>query len=170
MRRLHLLRHAKSSWKEPDLPDRQRPLAGRGRRAAKAMSRHLRSAGVDPDLVLCSPARRARETLERVEPVFGRGAVRVEPRLYAASLDDLVALVRESPARAESVMLIGHNPGLEDLALLLARPSALRDQIELKFPTGALVTVEFDVASWADVAPGAGSITAFVRPRDLGDD
>jgi phosphohistidine phosphatase len=167
MKRLYLLRHAKSSWSDPDLPDRERPLAGRGRRAAKAMSRHLREAGVDPDLVLCSPARRTRETLERIEPVFGRGAVRVEPGLYAAGADDLLALVCATPAHVESVMLIGHNPGLEELALVLARGSALRDQVSAKFPTAALVTVEFGVAVWGEVSPGTGDVVAFVRPRDL---
>jgi phosphohistidine phosphatase len=167
MKRLYLLRHAKSSWKDADLADRERPLAGRGRRAAKAMSKHLRSAGVDPELVLCSPARRARETLERIEPVFGPRTVRLEDSIYGAGVDELLAVLREVRNGVASVLLIGHNPGLQDLAVALARPSALRDQLAVKFPTAALATLDFDTDAWTTLAPGTGTLTAFVRPRDL---
>jgi phosphohistidine phosphatase len=167
MKRIYLLRHAKSSWKEPSLPDRERPLAPRGRRAAKAIARHLREQAIDPDLVLCSPARRARETLERIEAGFERGAVRVEPALYAASADELVALLRATPARAGSVMLIGHNPSLQELALALARPSPEREALAGKFPTAALATLAFSATSWRSLEPGGAELTAFVRPRDL---
>jgi phosphohistidine phosphatase len=156
MKRVYLLRHAKSSWKDASLHDRDRPLAGRGRRAAKAMARHIREHEIHPDLVVCSPARRARETLERVELDLGRGAVRIEPRLYGAGVDELLDVVRGLPDRAESVLLIGHNPTLQDFA-----------RIEDKFPTAALATLAFAVSHWRDVALQTGRLESVVRPRDL---
>jgi phosphohistidine phosphatase len=167
MKRVYLLRHAKSSWKEPSLADRERPLAPRGRRAAKAIARHLRAQAIDPDLVLCSPARRARETLERIEGVFERGAVRVEPALYEATPDALLELLRGTPATAGSVLVIGHNPSLQELALTLARPSARRQELAGKFPTAALATLELAATGWQHIEPGGADLTAFVRPRDL---
>jgi phosphohistidine phosphatase len=159
-RRLYLLRHAKSSWKEEGLADRDRPLARRGRRAAKAIRRHLREQGVDPELVLCSPARRARETLEGIEPALGRGGVRVEPELYGASADALLARLREVPGAVRSVMVIGHNPALQELAVLLAG-------LEGKFPTGALATLAFRGRDWTALDRGTAELIEFVRPRDL---
>jgi phosphohistidine phosphatase len=167
MNRVYLLRHAKSSWKEPALPDRDRPLAPRGRRAAKAIARHLREQAIDPDLVLCSPARRARETLERIEAAFERGAVRIEPGLYAASPDALLQFLRATPATAESVMLIGHNPGLQELALALAHPSPQREKLARKFPTAALATLELSASGWRSLEPGSAELIGFVRPRDI---
>jgi phosphohistidine phosphatase len=162
-RRLYLLRHAKSSWKERELADHDRPLAGRGRRAAKAMGRHLREAGIEPELVLCSTARRARETFARTG-LEGR-AVRFEPELYGAGAGDLLARLRDVDAAVGSVMVIGHNPGLQDLALLLARPGSLVEVLEAKFPTGALAALA--VTEWDALDRGAGQLIDFVRPRDL---
>jgi phosphohistidine phosphatase len=156
VKRLYLLRHAKSSWKHAELADRDRPLAGRGRRAAKAIGRHLREQGIDPDLVLCSPARRARETLERIEPALGRGAVQVEPELYGASAGELLARLRGVADEVESVMLIGHNPAIAELALDLCG-------LEQKYPTGALATLAFP--SWETL--DRAQLVDFVRPRDL---
>jgi phosphohistidine phosphatase len=165
MKRLYLLRHAKSSWKDTSLPDHDRPLAGRGRRAAKAMARHLRGRGIEPDLVLCSSAQRARETLERIEPALGGADVRVEDDLYGAGAPDLLARLRSVPEGVESVMLIGHNPALQDLALDLARPSSTADELAAKYPTAALATLE--LSSWHELGHGAAALTALVRPRDL---
>jgi phosphohistidine phosphatase len=156
VKRLYLLRHAKSSWKQPELADHDRPLAGRGRRAATAIRRHLREQGIDPDLVLCSPARRARETLERIEPSLGRGAVRVEPELYGASAASLLHVLRAVPDDVESVLLIGHNPGIADLTERLSG-------FDEKFSTAALAT--FELSSWATLERAA--LIDFVRPRDL---
>jgi phosphohistidine phosphatase len=165
-RRVYLLRHAKSSWKYPALADRDRPLSGRGRRAANVMRRHLRQHTVDPDLVLCSTAERARQTLEGIESAFGRGAVRIEPELYGAGPTDLLTRLHEIAPSAWSVMIIGHNPGLEELALLLASQGPKRRQLEEKFPTGALVTLAFR-GPWAGLEPGTAELIGFVRPRDL---
>jgi phosphohistidine phosphatase len=166
-RRLYLLRHAKSSWKEQGLADHDRPLARRGRRAAKAIGGHLREQGVEPELVLCSTARRARQTLEGIEPALGRGKVRVEPELYGALPAVLLAHLQEIPARVRSVMVIGHNPGLEELALLLARHGPRVRELEAKFPTGALATLAFQGSGWAALDRGTAELIEFIRPRDL---
>jgi phosphohistidine phosphatase len=163
---IHLLRHAKSSWKTGD-PDHERPLSGRGRRAAQAIRRHLEEQRIEPQLVLCSSSRRTRETLERIEPALGAADVRIERELYGAGSDTLLDRLRALPAAVGSVMLIGHNPGLELLALELARPGPARQQLEEKFPTAALATLELGGSSWSALAPGTAELTGFVRPRDL---
>jgi phosphohistidine phosphatase len=165
-RRLYLLRHAKSSWKGEGLADHDRPLARRGRRAAKAIYRHLRERGVEPELVLCSTARRARETLEGIEPALGRGAIRVEPELYGAGPAELLARLHEVAPPIRSVMVIGHNPALEQLALLLAGHGSTQ-QLEAKFPTGALATLAFRGPGWAALDHGTAELIEFMRPRDL---
>jgi phosphohistidine phosphatase len=166
MRFVYLLRHAKSSWKS-GVPDHERPLSGRGRRAAKAIRRYLREEGIEPGLVLCSTARRARETLERIEPALGTPAVRIEEELYGASSDALLRRLRSVPDDVRSVMLIGHNPGLQLLALELARPAVELRGLEAKYPTAALVTLAFPGPSWHLIEPGTAELVGVVRPRDL---
>ena len=161
-RMLFLLRHAKSSWDDPELRDHDRPLAPRGRRAAKLMAGHIRDEGIRPSLVLCSSAVRARQTLAGVAP---DGEVSVEQELYGASADDLLDRLRRVPDGVESVMLIGHNPAMQDLALTLAGGGA--EQVERKFPTGALATLSF-AGEWSELAPGGAELVAFVRPKQLG--
>jgi phosphohistidine phosphatase len=147
--RLYLLRHAKSSWDEPGLADHDRPLAPRGRRAAKAMGRYLQEHEIEPDVIVCSSATRARQTLERL----GLAGARIEPGLYGADAATLRAFIPETA----SVMLIGHNPGMHDVAVSLARSGPGLAELAAKFPTGALVTIELDT----------GELIDFVRPRDL---
>jgi phosphohistidine phosphatase len=167
MKRLYLLRHAKSSWKDASVPDHDRPLAGRGRRAAKTMARHLREQDLEPQLVLCSTARRARETLERIQPALGVATVELEHDLYAASADALLERLRRVPETVASVMLIGHNPGLQDLALDLARSQRTVSELATKFPTAALATLEVPASNWRELDHRTAEIVAFVRPRDL---
>jgi phosphohistidine phosphatase len=167
MKRLYLLRHAKSSWKDTSLSDHDRPLAARGRGAAKAIARHLRDHDLEPELVLCSTARRARETLDRILPGLGAPTVELEHDLYAASADALLQRLRRVPDTLASVMLIGHNPGLQDLALDLARPAPTLSELATKFPTAALATLEFRASSWQELDHETGEIVALVRPRDL---
>jgi phosphohistidine phosphatase SixA len=167
VKRVYLLRHAKSSWKDTALADHDRPLAGRGRQAAQAMCDHLRAQGIDPELVRCSTARRARETLAWVEPALGRREVRVERALYGASADALIARLRQLPSELESVLVIGHNPGLQELALELARPRPERHVLASKFPTAALATLELPIDNWRELGPGTAELAALVRPRDL---
>jgi phosphohistidine phosphatase len=168
MRRVYLLRHAKSSWKDHSLADRDRPLAGRGRRAAKAMAAHLQAEGVRPDLVLCSPARRTRETLERIEGAFG-GPVEAsfEDALYGAGEAELLARLEALPQEVGSVMLIGHNPGLEELALALASKGTGLARLREKYPTAALATIDLPAERWSAIERGSGELVGYIRPRDL---
>jgi phosphohistidine phosphatase len=164
-----LLRHAKSSWDDPDLPDRLRPLAPRGVRAAGAMARHLRAAAVAPDLVLCSPARRAVQTWEGVAPGAPLDtAVEIDEAIYHADADELFARLRDVRSRIRSVLLVGHNPGLQDLAVDLVGSGdvGLRERLLTKFPTGALATIDVR-GDWHDLTWGAASLLAFVVPREL---
>lgn len=167
MKRLYLLRHAKSSWDDPALADHDRSLAPRGRRAAKVMAKHLRREGIAPELVLCSPSRRTCQTLTRIAPALGKNAeVQIESELYAASADDLLKVLHEVPDEVQSVMLIGHNPGIQDLALSLDSGGSESTQVRSKFPTAALATLEIN-ASWRELAPGSAELVSFVNPKEL---
>jgi phosphohistidine phosphatase len=158
-KRLVLIRHAKSSWSDPDLADHDRPLNGRGRDAAARVGRHLRESGLRPDLVLCSSATRTRQTLERLG--FEDTPVLVEDELYGASAYALLGRIRAVPNEVHTLVVIAHNPGIEDLA------RSLGDHYVTKFPTAAVADLEFAVDGWAEVAPGRGRIRSFVLPRDL---
>ncbi|HKY24286.1 MAG TPA: histidine phosphatase family protein [Gaiella sp.] len=167
MKRLLLLRHAKSSWDDAALRDRDRPLAPRGRKAAKRMGRWAEKNRIRPQLVLCSSAVRARETLQRMLPCLGEPDVWVEVTLYAAAAETLLARVQALPDDVDEAMLVGHNPGVEDLALLLAQPGSNRDRARVKVPTGALLELEADVTRWRDMDPGKARLIRFVVPREL---
>lgn len=170
MKTLTLLRHAKSGWDDPVARDFDRPLNPKGQRAAAMMGRHMRSLGLVFDHVVASPAVRVIETLRHVGEGYGSDlAPAWEPRAYLASATTLLDIVRELPDEAERVLLSGHNPGLEELVLLLSADDAdpLRDQVEIKFPTASLAELRFGVRRWEDVAPGEGVLARFVRPRDL---
>jgi phosphohistidine phosphatase len=166
MQTLYLLRHAKSSWDDPTLPDHERPLAPRGRRDAKRIAKHLRRLGLEPELILCSSAARTRETLELLRPAVGASEVIVEEDLYGASSDELLARIRLVPDSVASVMLIGHNPGLEQLALALASAGDELEQLAAKFPTAALATLAV-ANSWSRLAPGDATLEAYVVPKQL---
>jgi phosphohistidine phosphatase len=169
MKTLILLRHAKSSWDDHGVRDFDRRLNPKGERAARTMGGHMRSIGVSWDHAIASPAARVVETLEQVSQGYGR---RIDPdwdrRAYLASAATLLELVHEAPQSADSLLLSGHNPGLEDLILwLVPDGDAKRDQVEIKFPTASLAVMTCDVESWTDVAAGGCTLTTFVRPRDL---
>ena len=169
IRTLLLLRHAKSSWDDPTEDDFDRRLSTRGRRAAQAIARELAKATVQPDIILCSAARRTRETLDAILPHLTKDhLVQVERGLYLADVDTLQSVVRRLPARAGCVLVIGHNPGLHDFADALsgAGDQALRERLSGKFPTGALATIEI-AGPWSKAAAGAGRLVGFVVPRDL---
>jgi len=167
MKRIYLLRHAKSSWDDASLPDHDRPLAPRGRRAAEAIAQHMQDNDIEPELVLCSTARRARETLEGIEPALGGSAIEFEDDLYAASARALLARLRDVPDTIGSVLLIAHNPGMQDLALELARPSPTVDELAEKYPTAALATLETSASTWRELGPYGAELVGLVRPRDL---
>jgi phosphohistidine phosphatase len=165
---LYLLRHAKSSWADTGLADHDRPLAPRGRRAAQKMAKHLRRQSVSPETVLCSSAKRSRETLALIAPALGRTTkIQVEDELYAAPAEALLQRLRRIPDLTASVMLIGHNPGLQDLALTLAGHGAKLDSVTEGFPTAALVTLRSPIASWSELGPGEAELVDFVVPRAL---
>jgi phosphohistidine phosphatase len=163
-KRLFLLRHAKSSWDDPQLADRDRPLAPRGRKAAESMAEHLRREEIRPSLVLCSSALRTRQTLDLVAP---GGEVRIEDELYGVIEDELVERLQRVAADVASTMVIGHNPALQRLALTLASSGAELGRIERKFPTGALATLTF-AGDWRALRPRCAELVAFVRPKELG--
>ena len=166
MKRLLLLRHAKSSWDDPSLADRDRPLASRGHQAAERMAEHLRSGAPPVDLVLCSSALRTTETLQHVARAFGNAETAVEDGLYGASDEELLDRLRQVSDDVEGVALIGHNPGVQDLAVELAGSGDDLERMGTKFPTGALAVLEFD-GPWAGLAEGGGRLVAFVTPKDL---
>jgi phosphohistidine phosphatase len=164
MKRIYLLRHAKSSWKHHELADHDRPLAGRGKRAAKAIAKHMRAQEFDPELVLCSSARRARQTLEWIEPALERASVQVEGELYGASACELLTRLRRLPDSVGSVLVIGHNPAIHELALELAGPAP---ELAGKFPTAALAALTFDGTAWVELGPEATELVELTRPRHL---
>ena len=131
------------------------------------MGRWARKHDVRPQLVVCSSAVRARETLRRMLSELGEPEVWVEVTLYAASADTLLERVRALPDEVDDAMLVGHNPGLMDLVLLLARPGPLRDRAVENVPTGALAVLDLEAERWSDVTPGAATMTRFVVPRQL---
>jgi phosphohistidine phosphatase len=165
MRTLYLLRHAKSSWDDPALPDHERPLAPRGRRDAERIAEHLRRRGITPALVLCSSAVRTQETLDLLQPALAEVAVEVEEELYGASSETLLERIRSVSDEVSSLLLIGHNPGLQDLALALASSGAELERLEAKFPTAALATLA--LARWSTLAPGDAELVAYLVPKQL---
>jgi len=171
MKTLLLLRHAKSSWDDPVARDFDRPLNARGRRGAKLMGRHMRAQGLEFDSVVASPALRVIETLDGLWEGYGRAVEpRFDRRVYLASAATLLDVVQETPDDTDVLLLSGHNPGMEDLVLMLvpdAAGDAARDSVEEKFPTAALAELRFDVTHWRDVKAGGGHLARFVRPRDL---
>ena len=165
-RTIFLLRHGKSSWSDPNLADHDRPLAPRGERAARRIAEHIRRKKLRPALVLCSPSLRTRQTLAAIR-LGKRSAVEVVPQLYGASERELLALVLALPAEVDSVMLIGHNPGLQELALVLASRGDDLPRLQEKFPTCALATLVVDSESWAALGPGDAELVEYVVPRQL---
>jgi len=166
------MRHAKSSWDDPRLSDHARPLNARGRHAAAAMRRAMQDLGLLPDVVLVSSARRTLQTMEALEPWEATPLVEPMDSLYLASAPQLLAVLRGVAETARSVLLVGHNPGLHDLAVLLAGPQAMSTgspairRLADGYPTGALA--EFAVpGSWRSLDEGGGRLLRFLSPRDL---
>jgi len=168
MKHLYLLRHGKSSWDDPALADHERPLAPRGRKAARKVAACMRRSRIHPALVLCSPSRRTRETLELLGKAV-EGEVRLEPALYAADEDELLRVLRGLREPSPSVLVIGHNPGLQGLAVELAGrgDAAQLARLSEKMPTAALASISLPIESWNELAPGAGELVAYVMPREL---
>ena len=167
---LALLRHAKSSWDASDLDDFDRPLNARGRAAAPLMGEALRNFPFAPETVLCSPAKRTRETLHLIEPSFSlpHEHVLFEDQLYLTNAETLLERLRHLPATVKTVLMIGHNPGLHELALMLTGRGDAKSisRLEDKFPTAALAVLTFPETAWRDVGPSSGCLEGFITPRD----
>lgn len=172
MLRLLLLRHAKSSWAEPGVADPERPLAPRGRRAAKRMAVELARDEYLPERILCSPTRRTRETLALVLPgLADMSQVAIIDELYEPAQNDYCDVIAALGGDARRLLVIGHNPSIHATALHLvgAADEATADQLAAKFPTGALAVVDFDYRRWRQLRAHSGRLVAFLRPRDLGE-
>jgi phosphohistidine phosphatase len=168
MKTLLLMRHAKSDWKDPELADQDRPLASRGRKGAALMAKYLKESGLEPSIVLCSSAVRARQTLEFLEPALPDSTtVKVEPKLYSAGSKQLMTRVRRLSRTTPSVLIIGHNPAIQDLVLTLVSEDPRSDQIRKKFPTAALAVFDASIEEWKDLGPGTASLVDFVTPKGL---
>lgn len=172
MRRLLLLRHAKAELGGPDQDDHDRALTERGQSDAVAMARHIQAQGWEPARILCSTSTRTRQT---AEPVLQQTQAPIDyiEALYHAPPGRIMALAQDADDADAVLMLIGHNPGLEQIAAMLARePIKPREQhrldvMEEKFPTAALAVLDFDIAHWKQLSPCGGRLVDFVRPRDL---
>ncbi len=171
MRILGLFRHAKSDWQDPRARDFDRPLNERGRKGAAIMGRHIGNHGVRWDRVIASPAVRCAETIEIACEASGRPiAVNWDRRIYLASSATLADLLRETEGDPKSILMVGHNPGLEDLIFDLVPDdgsSPLRDVVEVKFPTAAYAVLELNIDRWADLADKCARLVHLTRPRDL---
>ncbi|UYY57274.1 SixA phosphatase family protein [Sphingomonas sp. S2-65] len=168
MKTLTLLRHAKSGWDDLVSRDFDRPLNPKGQRAAAMMGRHLRKLQLSFDHIVASPAQRVVETLDHVARGYGSMPPPAwDQRLYLASTASLLDVIHDLPADREQILLAGHNPGLEELILsLVPTGSALRDEVEIKFPTASLAQLQF-AGDWQAIRPGDAELAFFVRPRDL---
>ena len=170
MKTLILLRHAKSSWDDSVARDFDRPLNKRGRKAARTIGREMRSQGMEFHSVIASPAARVVETLADVAAGYGQP---IDPdyddRIYLASASTLLDIVHDADDAADRLLIVGHNPGLEKLAMLLTGDdgNGLRGALAVKYPTATIAEISLPVEHWRDVAKGQGRLSRFIRPRDL---
>ncbi len=169
MKRLLILRHAKSDLDTPAETDFDRRLAPRGRRAAPQMGRYIDEQGLTPDLVLCSPALRARETWDLAATMLEPPPVELVPALYHASPHDILDELHRHGGEAASVCIIGHHPGVDGAALMLSGSGdqAALDRIRAKYPTAALAVLEAGIDDWPALGPGMAELKRFVAPRDF---
>jgi phosphohistidine phosphatase len=169
MLRLLLLRHAKAAWPSGTL-DLDRPLAKRGQEAALVMGDYLKSERLEPDLVVISPARRAQETWERVQPFLGEIETRRDGRIYEAPVGRLLEVLRGIESETRTLLVIGHNPGFEELAKLLIGEGDMEGILRLgqKYPTAGLAVIDFSLDDWADIAHRSGRLERFITPKSLG--
>jgi len=171
MKRLAILRHAKSSWGDPGLNDFDRPLNARGISAARAIGKELRRRDVVFDHVLASPAKRVRETLEHFARGYGElPEIRFDETIYLASPTTLLDHIRDLPQASAAPLIAGHNPGFERLLVELTHDDdhGFRDRVSQGYPTGALAIVDFPATRWPDLETGSGEIVDLILPRELG--
>ena len=161
MRNIYLLRHAKSSWDDPAATDFERVLNERGLRAALMMGEYAQRIGIRPELVVCSTAARTRETAAIFLPAVG---ISVDPiftdKIYEATTGQLLELIAEIDNKFSSLLLIGHNPGIEGLTGVLTGENEI-------VPTATLITISVDVDKWCNISPGCGRLVSIMRPKEL---
>lgn len=170
MRRLMLLRHAKSDWSLSGQRDHDRTLSARGRAAAPRIGAYLAQHALIPDCVLISTARRTRETWKLVSASLStRPQTHFDERIYEAEPGDILDAIRDTSAACQSLLVIGHNPGLQDLALMLVRDGHQGDldRMTEKFPTAGLAIIDIPIDDWAGLQPRSGRLASFITPRDL---
>lgn len=171
MKKILLLRHAKSAWNVPNQSDHDRPLNDRGERAARVMAAHIVAKAPRPDLILCSTAARTRQTLAPLVTALGNPTppISLEKQLYLASESDLMGRLQTLSQDIGTVLLVGHNEGIGELAAALAGqgPRDALERLREKYPTGTLATLALRHGPWSALAPGTCELLAFVRPRDL---
>lgn len=161
MKKLLLLRHAKSSWADASLPDFERPLNERGLRAAPLIGKFMRKQKIQPDLIICSPAKRTRETIALVLEAAGIAPeTRYDERIYEATTSRLMEIIAEIEDDKREVMLVGHNPGFENL---LERLTGRRERM----PTAALAMVILDAENWSEAVAKGGYLEEFVKAKEL---
>jgi len=170
MKNLYLLRHAKSSWENTGLDDYDRTLNARGQRAAMVMGVYFAQEQIRPDLILCSSARRTLETLDQVRPrIPGKPVLSIEKELYLASSAELLKRLQKIDQEIGSVLVLGHNPGLEELARLLfgKQKSEATERLVAKYPTGGLATLTANIDVWGSLKAGGAKLQTFVIPKGL---
>jgi phosphohistidine phosphatase len=164
MKTLLLLRHAKSSWKEPELIDFDRPLNKRGLKAAPQIGQALSAKKLQPEVILSSPAKRAMQTVNLVIEAAGlKGELRFEEKIYEASARRLFELVSGLDPAVKMAMMVGHNPGFEELTAVLTNETP-------RLRTASLVCIEFEIDDWNKIKPGRGKLKWIVDPKSLGED
>ncbi len=178
MRTLTFMRHAKSDWPSPEqvdgpLLDKARPLAPRGLRDAPRMAAWMASVGLQPDLIISSTAVRTRQTLSIIASFLKFTTVPTEFRddFYLAEAEDMIEVVRDCPHAANHILIVGHDPGLHDAAFILigAGPLRARRNLAMKFPTAAVVVIDFEIDKWTGLVPGSGTLRHFMAPKQLPD-
>ena len=168
MKTLLLMRHGKSSWDDPALADHDRPLAPRGRKGAALVAKYLRDAGLQPAIVLCTSAIRAQETLEQLRPSFSDSTIiKIEPELYGAGSNELANRIRRLSQASTSVLVIGHNPAMQELVVTLATKGRKSNAVREKFPTAALAVLDVRIDQWRLLEPGRATLRDFVTPKQL---
>ena len=170
MLRLFLMRHAKSSWSDPSLHDFDRPLNKRGQKDAPKIGQAMKSRHYCPDRILCSSAQRTKETMAGIIPsLSGDVSLKLLDALYEGNNPDYLSLLKEHARDSQNLMIVGHNTGLQELAVDLAGSGdpALITRMQEKYPTAALAVLDFDSPDWTAISQQAGHLVDFIRPRDI---
>jgi phosphohistidine phosphatase len=168
LKTLLLMRHGKSSWDDPALADHDRPLTPRGRKGAALVAKYLRDTGLQPAIVLCTSAIRAQETLDQLRPSFSDSTIiKTEPKLYGAGSNELATRIRRVSQASTSVLVIGHNPAMQELVVTLATKGRKSNAVREKFPTAALAVLDVHIDQWRLLKPGQATLRDFVTPKRL---